>query len=226
MKSTSFLIIVLLLTGKLFSQNSGEITGKVIDDLTKTGIPFASLQLTSDDKIVMQSEADYNGTYVLKPLQAGIYNLEVFSVGYGRKIFNNISVDAGGLTFLECAVTAGAIMDTLVVYAPMIDKTRPEIITTFKDTEIKHMPVSSPLDVAKLAPTVQSNERSGGLYIGGSREDATLYVVDGVKVIGSLYVPMNAIKSISVITGGIPANYGDVTGGIVEITTKGYAGIF
>ena len=51
-------------------------------------------------------------------------------------------------------------------------------------------------------------------------------MVDGVRVIGSLYVPINAIYELNIITGGIPANYGDVTGGIVEITTKGYAGVY
>lgn len=72
----------------------------------------------------------------------------------------------------------------------------------------------------KNTPGVYQSESSGGLYINGSREDATLYVIDGVRVIGSMYLPMNSIREINVITGGIPANYGDVMGGVVEIFTK------
>jgi outer membrane receptor protein involved in Fe transport len=41
---------------------------------------------------------------------------------------------------------------------------------------------------------------------------------------GNFSLPMNAIAEINVITGGVPAQFGDATGGIVVITTKSYAG--
>ena len=34
-------------------------------------------------------------------------------------------------------------------------------------------------------------------------------------------MPNSAIEQVSVITGGIPAQYGDVTGGVINITTRG-----
>ena len=34
-------------------------------------------------------------------------------------------------------------------------------------------------------------------------------------------VPTSAIDQITVVTGGLPAKYGDVTGGVIEVTTKG-----
>jgi len=47
--------------------------------------------------------------------------------------------------------------------------------------------------------------------------------VDGVKLGARLSaVPNEAINSFSVYTGGVPAKYGDVTGGIVAIETKSY----
>src|SRR5690606_37888946 len=45
--------------------------------------------------------------------------------------------------------------------------------------------------------------------------------VDGVKVRGSAQVPQSAIEQVTVITGGVPAQYGDATGGIISITTRG-----
>lgn len=38
---------------------------------------------------------------------------------------------------------------------------------------------------------------------------------------GSSNIPKSALEEVSVITGGVPANYGDVTGGIISITTRG-----
>ena len=42
-----------------------------------------------------------------------------------------------------------------------------------------------------------------------------------MKVRGGLGVPQGGIEQITVITGGVPAQYGDATGGIISVTTKG-----
>jgi hypothetical protein len=48
--------------------------------------------------------------------------------------------------------------------------------------------------------------------------------IDGVKVVAGEVpnVPSTAIQNLTVYTGGIPAKYGDMTGGVVVIETKGY----
>lgn len=59
-----------------------------------------------------------------------------------------------------------------------------------------------------------------GLNFRGSRFDAVYYYIDGIKVIGNPKIPQSAINQLTVYTGGLPANYGDVTGGIISIETK------
>ncbi|MFM2316499.1 MAG: hypothetical protein RLZZ155_831, partial [Bacteroidota bacterium] len=45
----------------------------------------------------------------------------------------------------------------------------------------------------------------------------------GVKIYGSpLNIPSSGIGNITVYTGGVPAKYGDSTGGYVIIDTKSY----
>lgn len=61
-----------------------------------------------------------------------------------------------------------------------------------------------------------------GLNFRGSRSDAVQYFIDGVKVIGNPAIPHSAMNQITVYTGGIPANYGDATGGIISIETKSF----
>ena len=34
-------------------------------------------------------------------------------------------------------------------------------------------------------------------------------------------LPQSALEQVTVITGGMPAKYGDATGGVIEVTTKG-----
>ena len=47
--------------------------------------------------------------------------------------------------------------------------------------------------------------------------------IDGIRVIGNSSVPQSAIEQVDVILGGVPARYGDVTSGIINVTTKGPA---
>jgi len=66
--------------------------------------------------------------------------------------------------------------------------------------------------------TYLNAESINSVHIRGSRTDATSYYIDGVRVRG-VDVPQSMIGSAQIITGGIPANYGDITGGVISITT-------
>ncbi len=45
--------------------------------------------------------------------------------------------------------------------------------------------------------------------------------IDGIKVTGSSSLPQSSIEQVSVILGGLPAQYGDATGGVINVTTRG-----
>ena len=66
---------------------------------------------------------------------------------------------------------------------------------------------------------IYQQDVGGALNVRGSRSDATAYYVDGIKTAYS--PPQAGIEQITTITGGIPAQYGDATGGIINITTRG-----
>ena len=61
------------------------------------------------------------------------------------------------------------------------------------------------------------------VYIRGARPISTQYITDGMKSItGGIGIPGLAIGSIKVYTGGVPASYGDVTGGVIVVETTSY----
>ncbi|NBW30666.1 MAG: hypothetical protein EBR35_05330, partial [Flavobacteriales bacterium] len=92
--------------------------------------------------------------------------------------------------------------------------------------DIARLPVRSAAGVAQTVGGVNSNESSGAISVRGSREDGTYFYIDGIKVRGSSNIPKSALEEVSVITGGVPANYGDVTGGIISITTRGPSSVY
>lgn len=226
MRLLTGIITMLIFSLSASAQNYGEISGQLKDLEEQFGIPQARMQLSQQGVTVMELVTDDNGGFVFKPLNPGSYDISILAFGYDTAVYKSIEVSSGAFNFQVFEITAGVELMETIIRPPLVDKH--DITTEHKidATDLKHRAFDGIAQAASQAPTVHLSERSGGLSIGGSREDATLYVVDGVRVIGSLYVPINAIQELNIITGGIPAAYGDVTGGIVEITTKGYAGVY
>jgi Ca-activated chloride channel homolog len=96
---------------------------------------------------------------------------------------------------------------------------------TITREDVARMPVRSAQNVAATIGGVNQSEESGELTIRGARTDGNIYFIDGVKVSGDPNIPKSAMHQTRVYTSGIPANYGDVTGGVVEITTKSFRDI-
>ncbi len=226
MKQITTTLLLVLFTHFAFAQNDGEITGKVLDDVTKVSIPFAHMKLSNQGVIVNELETDENGIFVFKPLKPGKYDITVIYMGYDTAVYTGLEVSPRGINYQEFLLSEGIGLKEVVIRPPLVSKENTEVVTTITSEDLGNMAIDDIADAIATAPAVQVDERSGGVFIGGSREDATLYVIDGVKVIGSFTLPINAIYELNIITGGIPANYGDVTGGIIEITTKGFGGAY
>ena len=76
------------------------------------------------------------------------------------------------------------------------------------------------LGLAQTVAGVSSAGTGGGISIRGARTGSTWVYIDGIKVRGSSSLPKSAIEEVSVITGGVPANIGDVTGGVINISLR------
>lgn len=222
------LTVIICSTTILFAQDNAEITGIVSDAISTDPLEFASVALYKNGDQINGTITESNGAFSFKPLAAGTYSLAISYVGYGVQWFENIEVRSGAMVFMECKVASGMLIDTIIhIYAnKLVDSDRPEEVKTYKPADFKKMAVGNIKDIVRNAPKVYENESTGGLSIAGARETSTLYVVDGIRIMGSTYIPLNAIAEINIFTGGIPANYGDFTGGVVEITTKGYSGVY
>lgn len=84
-------------------------------------------------------------------------------------------------------------------------------------------------DLVAISPGIVQKDHGSPLNFRGSRENSSAIYIDGMKLRGSEEIPLAAIEQMSVMTGGLPAEYGDVTGGVIVITTgnpgmTGFAG--
>ncbi len=218
-----FIIFAFLATQGLMAQN-GELKGKVLDKETREAIPFANVVVELNGNLVGGSSTDFDGNYTVKPIPAGKYTVKASYVGYKTMQQEGVVIRNEKITFLDLELTSSSqqIEEVEVVSykVPLISKDNTTSGSTMTSEEIEKMPGRSAAAVATTVAGVYSENGEIG-SIRGARSSGNVTYVDGVKIIGSSSIPQSAIEETAVITGGLPAKYGDATGGIINITTKG-----
>ncbi|UTW64599.1 carboxypeptidase-like regulatory domain-containing protein [bacterium SCSIO 12741] len=205
----------------------GSIKGKVLDSETKEPLPFVNVVVEQNGRIVTGSTTDFDGKYVVKSLSPGKYDLKVKFVGYQPLMITGVVVNADKITFKDVDLSTTAVemeaFEVVEYKVPLISKDNTTSGGTMTSEEIDRMATRSAAGVAQQVGGVYS-DGSGNLNVRGARSDANYYYIDGIKVRANANsLPQSAIEQISVMLGGVPAQYGDVTGGVISITTKGAA---
>ncbi len=224
------LVIVLALIPFMFikAQNAGSLNGKVYDGLTKQPLIGCNVYIDDDGRKI-GTITDNDGNYTLKPLPSGMYQVNYSYTGYNSKTVA-ANIFPGEKTFMKnISLFEGIIMDEAVVTA---EKNDARLIdpgqinkTSLIPAEIKNIAGSSnPVMVIKaVSSEVQISKDGKDIVFRGSRNGSSACYIDGVKQANlSSTIPGCAIGSIVVYSGGIPAQYGDVTGGIIVLETKSY----
>lgn len=232
LKNLHLLIVSVLFTAAYsFSQSGlGTIRGSVIDGDTKEPVAYAKVLLLQNGTVKGGANTDDDGKFQINSISPGSYDVEVRNEGdgYQPSSLTGVIVNAERITFLDNFEISKPSdiknIDEMVVIAyrvPLIDKDGGASGATVTREDIARLPVRSAAGVAQTVGGVNTDEGSGAISVRGSRSDATYYFIDGIKVRGSSNLPKSAIEEVSVITGGLPANYGDVTGGVISVTTRG-----
>ncbi|MEY3236567.1 MAG: hypothetical protein RI883_668 [Bacteroidota bacterium] len=232
LRKLNLLLLGVLLTATygLSQTGMGSINGTVKDGDTKQPVAFAKVVLFQGGSIRGGATTDFDGKFQISSINAGTYDLEVRneSEGYQPTALTGVIVSSDNITFLDNLTIAKAkeareIQEVKIVAyrVPLIDRDGGASGATITREDIARLPVRSAAGVASTVGGVNSNEGSGEISVRGSRSDGTYFYIDGIKVRGSANLPKSSIEEVTVITGGIPANYGDATGGIISVTTRG-----
>lgn len=219
-------VLLLFFSAVSYSQSPGEIRGRIFDDESKESLPGAQV-IVKNEITNIAVASDINGYYRIKPLSSGKYTVIFSYMGYRTDTITLVVVNPGQITFLEniSMVMEGKWLkgdiekkeyrDDLITPDP-IKILRPEIIEV--------IPGHSKLEtlISSMSSEIYVNERDE-IYFRGARSDNFVYIVDGVKSPdGKAHIASGAIGSLAVYTGGVPAKYGDFTGGCIVIETKSF----
>lgn len=225
---STFLTLLLCSFGVIFAQGmSGEIKGTITDAYNGNPIEMAVVKIQAGVN-TLGGFTDEKGQFSISGVPVGKYMLDISAVGYLKLNIEDVRVSDGSITFVDRALE----LREGKMFEYVFEKWKDDLLGkgtpgTMKRIDAEQIAQDATLrDVGTIigtsVPKVYMKDDGDPLNFSGSRQGATLYMIDGVKVIGDPQIPNRGIGEIVVITGGLPAKYGDTTSGVVLINTKSF----
>ena len=187
------------------------------------------------------AKTDVDGKFIFAALTPGVYGVKVEQSGFKAADVKGIEVATGRTSSLRMQLEPGAVSETVEVSATAVtvDTTSTATGANLNDAFYASVPV--PRNVSGLfyvAPGVADSGQAGRANpsISGGSGLENLYVADGVNITDPAFgglgiftrtygsvgtgINLSFIKEVQVKTGGFEPQYGQATGGVVQIVTK------
>lgn len=237
-----FLVLCIALAGTAaFAQDiqtKGSIGGTVTD-INGGALPNAKVTVEGQQG-GSTTQTNDQGFYKVDGLIPGVYKVTIEQAGFKKQVAQNVTVNVGVQTTVNPRLEAGNISEVVTVTAGVaIDQASSAVSSNLNDQLYNNIPVArSVSSLFYLAPGTTDSlggGRDNPSISGGSALD-NLYVADGVNITDSAfggigtfsrsYGPLGTgintsfVKEVQVKTAGFEPQYGQATGGIVNIITQ------
>lgn len=218
---------------------SGSIGGLIVD---AQGLPLPGVTVTITSPQGTQTFiTDDAGRFFAPFLTPGTYTIRAELQGFKAVERRNVEVRLGQRVELPLRLDVGGVTETVEVTAgtPVVDVTRSSGQTNIDSAMLARIPVQRRLsDTLYVASGVSSGGGTGRANpsVSGGSGLENQYIVDGVNitnpgygalgsysiVLGSLGtgVTFDFIQEVQMMTAGFEAQYGQATGGVVNVVTK------
>jgi outer membrane receptor protein involved in Fe transport len=227
MKINKILIIILLIcTSLVFSQEKGSIRGLVKDKDTGEPLIGANILLKGT---YHGSSTDIDGFFLISDIKPGEFLVEVSFIGYKVLQKPGVKVIEGETVTLDVELesTALALGQEVIVLGekPLINIEETSTIRGMSSDDIQKRVVNDAMDL--ISQQVGVIEQDNEIHIRGGRSYENEYLLDGLSVQDplsgtgfGLNISANALEEVEIIAGGFKAEYGQATSGIVSVRTK------
>jgi outer membrane receptor protein involved in Fe transport len=221
-------------------ETTGVLTGRVVD-AQGLALPGATVTATGPqgERVAV---TDAQGNFRFSFLVPATYDVKVELEGFKTTEQREVVVRLGQtIDLTNVKLEVGTLAETVEVRAtsPLIDTSSTTVGAVIDSELMKQIPVGRRMsDTLYIAPGVSDGGGTGSANpsMGGASGLENQYVVDGVNITNAGYgalgsysivfgslgngVNFDFIKEIQVKTGGYEAEYGQATGGVVNVVTK------
>jgi hypothetical protein len=229
MKLNRFLAVftaVLLVGLSAYAQTTATLNGTVT--LAGNPLPGVTVTISSPNMLGTRTYvSDSNGNYVFGAISPGQYTVR-FELASMQSVTRTVDVGLSTTARVDTEMRLSAVAESITVTAssPAVLETT-EVQTNLNAKLIEELPMSRTIiGTVNLAPGVNQNGPGGATTISGGFAFDSTYYVDGAVVNEVLRgQPQNlfiedAIQETTVQTGGISAEFGRFTGGVVTAISK------
>ena len=207
------------------------LAGRVTNE-NNVPVPDARVVVRSDAGVArlrLEAVADPGGAFRFRLPAAGTYLLDVVKEGYfavqGRPVYLTEGDNEVALTLAP----RREVFESVEVSAAAtgLDPTRTEPERQLDNKQLMEIPYPSTntlRNALRAVPGVVQDSR-GGVHVQGGAEDQTLYTLDGFTISDPLTgrfetrLGVEAVESLEVLGGRLPAEYGKGSAGVLAIHT-------
>jgi hypothetical protein len=234
LKEFQYFILIIFLPAFLNAQNTGSISGRVIDEITKKPLTGTNVLVEETN---LGAATDIKGEFSIENLPVGTYRLQFNFIGYepffktdivvksARPTYVNVQMRQSTVEVEKVRVTAG--------YFAKEETTRPSVIGLSQE-EIRRFPggFEDVVRTVSTLPGVAINMTAGrnDLLVRGGGPSENLYIINNIEVPninhfgtqgntgGSLsFVNLDFVEDVSFSTGGFGAEYGDKMSSVIAL---------
>jgi len=226
----TFVAIVSLLFAATAAYGQGTPTGRVSGTVSSSGEAIPGVKIIAESPSLQQTRTVFtnaNGGYLVGALPPGEYTLTYELEGFETQV-RRANVSISQVQKLDVDMSLETVTEEIVVTGEgsAISETG-TVATTYSQDLVEKLPVQRTISQAvALAPGTASTGPSGQISISGGQSFENLYLINGVPVNenlrgqpSDLFIE-DAIEETTVLTGGVTAEYGRFSGGVVNTVTK------
>ena len=222
--------LVLFLSLGARAANLGLIDGSVRDF---EGQPLAGVRivLSHEGRRVDAHVADAAGHFEFEQIHFGAYTVEAVAPD-GRRDLRLVQVTSGEVTLVELFLPIAG--QEVVIEVPKPKAPTPartsSTLTTLERSDLRSLPRGDTATVNEVLATQPGfvGDAFGNLFARGNHANIQ-YQLDGVALPDSLgglfggFLSPKSIESLEVITGGLPAEYGERLASVVNLNSRHYS---
>jgi len=235
-------MFLLSMTSAVNAQPVAALQGQVCD-ASGAALPTASIRILNRAvNFETTVSTDAEGRYYVPAIPAGSYEVTAAADGFRPEVIEELTVDVGRTLVRDFRLGIGARSEAVIVSAelPLLDRATSTVGTVVSSQTIHGSPLNGRhfVDLGALVPGAVAPSQSGfsttpirgtgalAFNTGGNREEAVAFVVNGVTTnnltFGSIGFPppVGSIEEFKIDNSTFSAEYGHVSGAIVNLITR------